>query len=68
MTCLENFPNDLEPTIACGTQIIEFGPVTALLTILIGGPLVSYVLRIVKRLMNKYEYVDSGVEKVIHTI
>ena len=39
MTCLENFPNDLEPTIACGTQIIEFGPVTALLTILIGGPL-----------------------------
>ena len=25
MTCLENFPNDLEPTIACGTEIIEFG-------------------------------------------
>ena len=39
------FPNDLEPTIACGTQIIEFGPVTALLTILIGGPLVSWCLK-----------------------
>ena len=68
MTCLENFPNDLEPTIACGTEIIEFGPVTALLTIIIGGPLVSYVLRIVRRLMSKYDYVDSGVENFLYRI
>ena len=68
MSCLENFPNDLEPTIACGTEIIEFGPVTALLTIIIGGPLVSYVLRIVKRLMSKYDYVDSGVENFLYRI
>ena len=68
MTCLENFPNDLEPTIVCGTEIIEFGPVTALLTIIIGGPLVSYVLRIVRRLMSKYDYVDSGVENFLYRI
>ena len=68
MTCLENFPNDLEPTIACGTEIIEFGPVTALLTIIIGGPLVSYVLRVVRGLMSKYDYVDSGVENFLYRI
>ena len=48
--------------------LIEFGPVTALLTIIIGGPLVSYVLRIVKRLMSKYDYVDSGVENFLYRI
>ena len=49
MTCLENFPNDLEPTLACATDVVEFGPIAAILTIIIGVPLVRIILGYLKR-------------------
>lgn len=68
MTCLENFANDLEPTLACATDVVKFGPVAALLTIIIGIPLIRLVLRYVKQFFEKYDYIDEGIENFLFRV
>ena len=65
MTCLENLPNDLEPTLACVTDVVEFGPIAALLTIIIGVPVVRLILSYLKRVFDKYDYIDKGIENFL---
>jgi len=68
MTCLENFPNDLEPTLACATDVVDFGPIAALLTIFIGIPVVRIVLGYLKRVFDKYDYIDKGIENFLYRV
>lgn len=68
MSCLANLPNNLEPTIECTTDIVNFGPVAALLTILIGIPLIRLVLRYVKQFFEKYDYIDEGIENFLFRV
>jgi len=68
MSCLANLPNDLEPTIECTTDIVNFGPVAALLTIIIGIPLIRLVLRYVKQFFEKYDYIDEGIENFLFRV
>ena len=68
MTCLENFPTDFEPTLACATDVVDFGPIAALLTIFIGIPVVRIVLGYLKRIFDKYDYIDEGVENFLYRV
>ena len=68
MSCLANLPDDLEPSIECATDIVNFGPIAALLTIIIGIPLVRFVLRYVKQLFEKYNYIDEGIENFLFRV
>ena len=68
MSCLTNLPKNLEPSIECATDIANFGPVAALLTILIGIPLVKLVLRYVKQFFEKYDYIDEGIENFLFKV
>ena len=68
MSCLTNLPDDLEPSIECATDIVNFGPIAALLTIIIGIPLVRFVLRYVKQLFEKYNYIDEGIENFLFRV
>jgi MscS family membrane protein len=68
MSCLANLPDDLEPSIECATDIVNFGPVAALLTIIIGIPLIRLILRYVKQLFEKYDYIDEGIENFLFRV
>ena len=62
MSCVDDLPNigldDMNYT--CATEIASMGPVAALLTILIGIPLVKLVLRYIKKLFDTYDYTYSN--------
>ena len=68
MSCLTNLPDDLELSVTCATEVANFGPIAALLTIIIGIPLVRLVLRYLKRLFDKYDYIDKGIENFLFRV
>jgi small-conductance mechanosensitive channel len=54
--------------VTCATEVANFGPIAALLTILIGIPLVRLVLRYLKRLFDQYDYIDKGIENFLFRV
>jgi|TARA_B110000495_G_scaffold93688_1_gene80966 small-conductance mechanosensitive channel len=68
MGCLTNLPTSLEPNLECVTEIANFGPVAALLTLIIGFPLVKLVLKYVKQFFEKYDYIDEGIENFLFKV
>ena len=68
MGCIENFPNDLAPTYECASELASLGPVAALLTLIIGIPIIKIILRYLKRAFEKYDYIDQGLENFLFRI
>jgi len=68
MACIDNFPNELEANYDCAAELVNLGPVAALLTFLIGIPLVKLVLRYLKRVFDKYDYIDQGIENFLYRV
>ena len=68
MSCIENFPNNLAPTYECASELASLGPVAALLTLIIGIPLIKIILRYLKRAFEKYDYIDQGLENFLFRI
>ena len=68
MSCIDNLPNELEPTYSCATELASLGPVAALLTIIIGIPIIRIILRYLKRLFDKYDYIDEGIENFLFRV
>ena len=65
---MENFPNDLAPTYECASELASLGPVAALLTLIIGIPIIKIILRYLKLAFEKYDYIDQGLENFIFRI
>ncbi len=68
MGCIGNFPNDLAPTYECASELASLGPVAALLTLIIGIPIIKIILRSLKRAFEKYDYIDQGLENFLFRI
>ena len=68
MSCIENFPNNLAPTYECASELASLGPVAALLTLIIGIPIIKIILRYLKRAFEKYDYIDQGLENFLFRI
>ena len=68
MGCIENFPNDLALTYECASELVSLGPVAALLTLIIGIPIIKIILRYLKRAFEKYDYIDQGLENFLFRI
>ena len=66
MACIDNLPNNLEANYDCATELVSLGPVAALLTLIIGVPLVRLVLRYLKRVFERYDYIDQGIENFLY--
>ena len=66
MACIDNLPNNLEANYDCATELVSLGPVSALLTLIIGVPLVKIVLRYLKRVFERYDYIDQGIENFLY--
>ena len=67
MTCLEGLPNSLEPTYACASELLETGPVSALLIIVLGIPLIKIAKRYLRKLFDRTEF-DEGLENFMFRI
>ena len=65
MTCLDKLPNSLKLTPDCATELLNLGPIAALLTLIIGIPLIKIVLGYLRRIFKKYDYIDSGIENFL---
>ena len=68
MGCMEDFPNNLAPTYECASELASLGPVAALLTLIIGIPIIKIILRYLKRAFEKYDYIDQGLENFLFRI
>ena len=68
MGCIDNFPSDLALTPECATELVSLGPVAALLTLIIGIPIIKIILRYLKRAFEKYDYIDQGLENFLFRI
>tara|TARA_Y100001934_G_scaffold37179_1_gene42976 strand:- start:4884 stop:5756 length:873 start_codon:yes stop_codon:yes gene_type:complete len=66
MACIDNLPNNLEANYDCATELVSLGPVSALLTLIIGVPLVRLVLRYLKQVFERYDYIDQGIENFLY--
>ena len=67
MSCLDDMPNGLELTYDCATELLETGPVSALLVIVIGVPLIKIAKRYLRRLFDKTQF-DEGLENFMFRI
>ena len=68
MGCIDNLPNSLAPTYDCAAELVELGPVAALLTLLIGIPVIKLILRYLKRIFDNYDYIDQGIENFLFKV
>lgn len=67
MTCIVNV-DDLPSAYECASELVALGPVAALLTLIIGIPIIKIILRYLKRAFEKYDYIDQGLENFLFRI
>ena len=67
-SCLDSLPSSLEPTYSCATEIVQAGPVAALLIIVIGVPLIKLAKRYLQRLFDRTDTLDESIENFIFRI
>ena len=68
MGCIDNFPSDLALTPECATELVSLGPVAALLTLIIGIPIIKIILIYLQRVFDKYDYIDQGIENFLFRV
>ena len=66
-SCADDLPSSLELTYDCATEVVQFGPVTALLIIVIGFPLIKIFRKYLRRFFDKTEF-DEGIENFIYRV
>jgi small-conductance mechanosensitive channel len=66
-SCADDLPSSLELTYDCATEVVQFGPITALLIIVIGFPLIKIFRKYLRRFFDKTEF-DEGIENFIYRV
>ena len=59
MSCLEDIPNSIETTYTCATEIVSTGPVSALLVLVIGIPLIGIVKGYLRKLFDRTDFEEE---------
>ena len=67
MSCRSELPNNVEPTYACASELMGTGPVSALLIIVIGIPLIKIAKRYLRKLFDRTDF-DEGLENFMFRI
>ena len=65
--CVDDLPSSLELTYDCASELVGYGPVAALLIILIGIPLVKTFRKYLRRFFDKTDF-DEGIENFIYRV
>ena len=66
-SCADDLPSSLELTYDCAAEVVQFGPITALLIIVIGFPLIKIFRKYLRRFFDKTEF-DEGIENFIYRV
>ena len=67
MSCLDDLPTSFEPTYGCASEFVGTGPVSALLVLVIGIPLIGIAKRYLRKLFDRTEF-DEALENFIYRI
>ena len=67
-SCLDSLPNSLESTYSCATEIVATGPISALLILIIGIPLIKLAKGYLRRLFDRTDTLDESIENFIFRI
>ena len=67
MSCLDDLPTSFEPTYACASDLVGTGPVSALLVLVIGIPLIGIAKSYLRKLFDRTEF-DEALENFIYRI
>jgi small-conductance mechanosensitive channel len=65
--CIDDLPNNLEASYSCATELLGTGPISALLILVIGIPLVKIAKKYLRRLFDKTDF-DEGLENFIFRV
>ena len=65
--CLEDFPDQLEPSFSCFQDSISAGPASGILILILGIPLIGIVKRYLRRFLDKTDF-DEGLENFLFRI
>ncbi len=62
--CLDDFPNELEPSFSCLSDSLSSGPASGVLILIIGIPLIGIVKSYLRKLLDKVDF-DEGLENFL---
>ena len=65
--CLQNFPNELEPSFSCLADSLSAGPASGVLILVLGIPLIGVIKAYMRKLMDKVDF-DEGLENFLYRI
>ena len=65
--CLENFPNELEPSLSCLSDSLSSGPASGVLILVIGIPMIGIVKAYLRKLLDNLDF-DEGLENFLYRI
>ena len=69
MRCsLDSLPDSLGTAYSCATEIVATGPISALLILIIGVPLIKLAKRYLRRLFDRTDTLDESIENFIFRI
>ena len=60
--------DDLPSAYECASELVSLGPVAALLTLIIGIPVIKIILIYLQRVFDKYDYIDQGIENFLFRV
>ena len=67
-SCLDSLPDSLGAAYSCATEIVATGPISALLILIIGVPLIKLAKRYLRRLFDRTDTLDESIENFIFRI
>ena len=65
--CLQNFPNELEPSFSCLSDSLSARPASGVLILVVGIPLIGVMKAYMRKLMDNVDF-DEGLENFLYRI
>ena len=65
--CLDDFPNDLEPSFSCLSDSLSAGPASGILILAIGIPLIGVIKAYMRKFLDSVDF-DEGLENFLFRI
>ena len=65
--CLDDLPNELEPSLSCASDALSAGPASGVLILILGIPLIGVVKGYLRKLLDKVE-LDDALENFLYRI
>ena len=65
--CLDNFPNEIEPSFPCLSDSLSSGPASGVIILVIGIPMIGIIKAYLRKLLDNVDF-DEGLENFLYRI